>query len=270
MLSVLKHPAFYGALSTVGVVIFAYFLGAAEIAEGQTRFDAFMNAPANEVGDTLAGFAGTLAFVWIIVTVWLQALELKAQREELRLTRSEMEEQRKATQDMARSMQAQAAIFEGEQRERNEDRAQLEFESLLSNIRKWVMDRKQDDDFFRWAFDLNTYFDLGDAYNDRIGQYTKYDAVTNDDQFFELLNSGIQGRIYSKGNDEKNLFNGSVQTEGLLDIRARLIELVAYGERLSRAQLFRLDTLRLEATIEILDEVISNPTAYCANREDTK
>jgi hypothetical protein len=35
------------------------------------------------MGDTLAGFAGSLAFIWIVVTVWLQSSELAEQREQI-------------------------------------------------------------------------------------------------------------------------------------------------------------------------------------------
>lgn len=48
-----------------------------------------ISAPFNEIGDTLAGFAGALAFVWLIVTVWVQSSELKlAHNESLRMARA--------------------------------------------------------------------------------------------------------------------------------------------------------------------------------------
>ncbi|GLO69003.1 hypothetical protein MACH17_05200 [Phaeobacter inhibens] len=67
----------------------------------QLRGWALIISPSNEIGDTFAGVAGVLAFLWIIVTVWLQSQELAAQRKELRLTRGEIKDQRQATQDMA-------------------------------------------------------------------------------------------------------------------------------------------------------------------------
>ena len=67
----------------------------------QLRGWALITSPPNEIGDTFAGVAGVLAFLWIIVTVWLQSQELAAQREELKLTRGEIKDQRQATQDMA-------------------------------------------------------------------------------------------------------------------------------------------------------------------------
>lgn len=99
------------------------------------RLKAFWYAPANEVGDTLAGIAGSLAFLWLIVTVTLQGKELSAQRYELRLTREEIRDQRKATQDMAVSMAAQAGIFEDEKRQRREAEAWDEAEEIVENIK---------------------------------------------------------------------------------------------------------------------------------------
>ena len=130
-------PVIWGWVLTGGVLLFGGVLGFIPTCDSagdcQSKFAAFWSAPPNEIGDTLAGFAGALAFVWIIVTVMLQSRELKAQREELRLTRSEMEEQRKATQDMARSMKAQAAVFEDEQLFRSEARAKEVFNQLIKS-----------------------------------------------------------------------------------------------------------------------------------------
>ncbi|MCP4824672.1 MAG: hypothetical protein GY892_11240 [Shimia sp.] len=88
-------------------------------------------APFNEVGDTLAGIAGVLAFIWLIATVLLQSIELGEQRKVLALQKEEMEEQRKATQDMARSMSAQAKVFEDEMKHRDQVSAREEFSELV-------------------------------------------------------------------------------------------------------------------------------------------
>ncbi|SHE97760.1 hypothetical protein SAMN05444273_103327 [Litoreibacter ascidiaceicola] len=61
----------------------------------QTNYEAFLKSPPNEKGDTLAGLAGSLAFLWIIVTVLMQGRELSYQREELERMRETQEEQTK-------------------------------------------------------------------------------------------------------------------------------------------------------------------------------
>lgn len=59
--------------------------------------------PMNEIGDSLAGFAGVLAFLWIIVTVLLQNRDLKLQYEEIK-------DMKRASESQARSLKS-AEIF---------------------------------------------------------------------------------------------------------------------------------------------------------------
>jgi hypothetical protein len=55
----------------------------------------------NQIGGFIAGFAGALAFVWLVAAYHLQGNELKLQREELKLQRASLdlqkEELRRAT-----------------------------------------------------------------------------------------------------------------------------------------------------------------------------
>ncbi|SMP02749.1 putative phage abortive infection protein [Shimia sagamensis] len=104
------NPLFIGIGSTklffAGIAVFA-LLPQRTDADWSWRIWSFLTAPPNEIGDTLAGVAGALAFLWIIVTVMLQSKELAAQREELRLTRIEMSEQKEATQELANTANRQ-------------------------------------------------------------------------------------------------------------------------------------------------------------------
>lgn len=90
-------------------------------------------APPNEVGDTLAGLAGVLAFVWLIATVLLQATELREQREEF-------EKMADAQSAQARVLEKQAVIFEDEQQQRDELRA----ERLLDRQLEWIVQKLED------------------------------------------------------------------------------------------------------------------------------
>ncbi|UWP92656.1 putative phage abortive infection protein [Aliiroseovarius crassostreae] len=74
-----------------------------------------IKSPPNEIGDTLAGIAGALAFLWIIVTVQLQSKELKAQRLELKLARKEYAKMAEAQRDQVSTLSEQkfeATFFE--------------------------------------------------------------------------------------------------------------------------------------------------------------
>lgn len=132
------NPVFWGSLASLIVVVAAVFLGFGETCaatgECQQRFSAFLSATPNEIGDTLAGFAGTLAFVWIIVTVLLQSRELAAQREELNLTRREFQKMAEAQAEQVSILKAQATIFEGEQKQRDETRAENLLNEKLQSL----------------------------------------------------------------------------------------------------------------------------------------
>ncbi|MEX0308289.1 MAG: putative phage abortive infection protein [Ruegeria sp.] len=93
-----QTPFIVGALlSAVVFGVFAYFLSVGEVCNWagacETKWQYLQSASPNEIGDTLAGFAGTLAFIWIVVTVWLQAEELQEQRLEFATMNSTMSEQ---------------------------------------------------------------------------------------------------------------------------------------------------------------------------------
>lgn len=100
----------------------------------RTKAKYLLYSPPNEIGDTLAGFAGALAFVWLIATVWLQSQELAAQRKEIA-------DQSKATQDMAKSMQAQFGLLDQERLERTISLRDREMGELLKGLR-WQFSHK--------------------------------------------------------------------------------------------------------------------------------
>lgn len=111
-----KHPVSWGAIATLAVVVFAAYVSMSPYCPGgrdcPTKLSVFLSSRPNEIGDTLAGFAGALAFVWIVVTVWLQSQELAAQRRELRETRLEVGAQRVANEKMAAALSSQATVEE--------------------------------------------------------------------------------------------------------------------------------------------------------------
>ncbi len=59
----------------------------------KTNYEIFLQSPPNEKGDVLAGLAGSLAFLWIIITVLQQSQELRLQRTELRGTKEALSQQ---------------------------------------------------------------------------------------------------------------------------------------------------------------------------------
>ncbi|MDO6521957.1 hypothetical protein Q4578_10175 [Shimia thalassica] len=120
-----------GVWSTVAVLMVVFLVSGFEHCSlpdnCSNKVVGLLKAPANEVGDALAGIAGALAFLWIIVTVMMQSKELASQREELRLTRRE-------SKKMAAALEAQAEIFRDEQRQRKEDRLRAFIDEQLKLV----------------------------------------------------------------------------------------------------------------------------------------
>jgi hypothetical protein len=92
----IRNPLAWGLLSTVAIAISVLVLAVGPIGCSgcESRLNQFLNSRPNEMGDSLAGIAGTLAFTWIIVTVALQSIELKEQRLELHNTNEHLSSQR--------------------------------------------------------------------------------------------------------------------------------------------------------------------------------
>ena len=58
---------------------------------GFSRWDQASALKLNEIGDFLAGTFSPIAFLWLVVAVFLQKAELESQREELRQSRMALE-----------------------------------------------------------------------------------------------------------------------------------------------------------------------------------
>jgi hypothetical protein len=137
------EPTTWGWLITFGIVgcfLWLFFrhtcrpsmIIEAEVCEPKWRY--LLQAPPNEIGDTVAGIAGSLAFVWIVIAVFLQSRELGAQREELAMTRDELKGIKEAQQLQLGVLQSQADIFRDEQRQRTESRAEQYLNQLLVTL----------------------------------------------------------------------------------------------------------------------------------------
>lgn len=130
----LKSPILWGGVITLVFILFVGWLAVQDVCTltetkiCQTKFQKFLSSPPNEIGDTLAGLAGSLAFLWIIVTVALQSQELKAQREVLQAQKNELKLNRIESAKMVQAMERQALIFEDELQDRVYNRAKASLE----------------------------------------------------------------------------------------------------------------------------------------------
>lgn len=227
-----------------------------------SKYEQFLRLKPSEMGDTIAGLFSGLAFIWIIVTVFMQSRELREQRNEIR-------HQRVATQAMARAMTSQARIFESEQRQRGEDRYQLEFEAQLSNTKKLVLEISSYDGFVEWLFDLRDHANFG-GMGVTTKRWNTYDSVENDDQFFDQLNKSVTESAFPTSSRSARAYEGNCDIENLEMICNQLEVLVDFETRLSVAQKTRIDTLRLQDTLEVLVEVIAEPKQYLKPNQEAE
>lgn len=142
-----------GLAITIAFLIFIFlffFINVqTDLDEPHSKYKAFLFSKPNEIGDTLAGFAGALAFLWLVVTVMLQSKELKAQREELVLARKEYAR-------MASAQERQEGISRASLDELSRQYAALsadqELEELISAIVQDI-----------YSFELSWIFEGGDG-----------------------------------------------------------------------------------------------------------
>ena len=112
----INNPILYGLVGTILVFgIYGFLATSRSCQKGvcQSNFRHFLASSPNEIGDTLAGIAGILAFLWIIVTVFLQSKELK-------LAREEYEKMADAQTGQLDLLKKQGEIFKQEQQQREQ------------------------------------------------------------------------------------------------------------------------------------------------------
>lgn len=259
-------PVVWGCfVTTVVVAVFLYaMLGlpvSSEQISASDKWTYLKSASPNEIGDTLAGFAGSLAFVWLIVTVWIQSKELRAQREELCLTREEFHRMADAQNDQVKLLEAQGQIFEDEQKQRKEDRARLLLEEKLSG----------------WRNQVHYTHELGWKLTDEEGRRSDLVFIMNNGQF-ELFDRSEKMEALSTSEYSRRQFaylqesarsliryyeSGRLKecpsVSNAVVLCRSLKSIVRLQENLSDDQVERLNNMGLESMAAILSDLIEQP-----------
>lgn len=208
----------------------------------QLRGWALITSPPNEIGDTFAGIAGVLAFLWIIITVWLQSQELAAQRKELAATRSELKLAREAQEQQVAVMKEQAEVFRDEQAQRREHRAKELLERRLEHI-KAIMKR---------GSDLHLNFSLrknGKSQPERVNLSSGLTSESNTDVFLSrVIERFLQASRHWRGQVANGWeFTSRTFEESRFDKMAELLaQVVADSVNLSEAEQERLQAMQLD------------------------
>jgi len=128
----ITQPFNFGATATI--LYLGTFIVEALVYGGSGKW--VVDKELNSLGDFLAGLFAPVAFLWLIVTVFLQ-------KQELSLTRNEMIEQRKATQKQANEAEAHKKFIE-QQTNIMKQQAELAATTYAKDRKLQLFDRRMD------------------------------------------------------------------------------------------------------------------------------
>jgi len=128
-----RGPFLFGIFLTIAIIVFGvislhHWPPCNEIGPCISNWQKLKyHSEPNQIGDLLAGFASALAFAWIVVTVLLQAIELREQREQF-------EKMATAQEKQVELLVTQGKIFEKEQLERQQEGTRKLVEEYISGF----------------------------------------------------------------------------------------------------------------------------------------
>ncbi len=239
-----NSPVFWGVILSTVLLLFVGWLAFQIGEEGSYNWQGFISSSPNEIGDTLAGLFASLAFIWIVVTVFLQSFELKEQRLVLNAQREEFAVMAEAQRAQVVAMQNQAKVFEDERLQRSQDRAKEHLDELIASVRvalvqcglTWVFDLDGPRPF---RLELYPFSPGGHMNADDISFFTSYLSAF-DSNFPKLLRN--TQRKYRAPEKER--------LEVVQDLVDRILSIKG---GLSVAQLERLKRLKIEEIGEEID-----------------
>lgn len=273
----LNNPILWGAvISTVFFLCMLFLAQRSDCSvtdqgakECLSKWGQFLASSPNELGDTLAGLAGAMAFLWIIVTVWLQSHELSEQRHELQLTRQELQLTRKESTKMAASMEAQTNVFLEEQKQRIEARSDATVSAVIEEILylatkdglgnpKWERVQPESEIF------------MGEP-SFRSLDFFPGDSLEIDFQFYRVFQVSLRYSISDIKNEIEieRIMSFPARPPELLDARHRLFTIIAEQSKCSAAMRSRLRKIKLTEAYELLDSFIRDEDFWSSSEVTT-
>lgn len=213
----------------------------------------FLDAAPNEIGDSIAGVFATLAFVWIVVTVFLQSAELTEQRRELSLTREELLLARVAQEKQLEVMQRQADIFENEQQQRTWENSKRTLDTLIDAIAIRIEKEGSLKDNFTFRPRSEREFRRALPFSNVKGS-TSEDTVRTARDSLRLF----QERLFEQGAPQfSNLVRKSAHHMYYRMIKMDIDYALSLKPRLSEDQEIRLHVLELAGSADVLEAILN-------------
>jgi hypothetical protein len=190
---------------------------------------------ANELGDFLAGAFAPVAFLWLVMAVFLQRSELGLQRKELKEARAVATKGAEAANSQAKAAEAQAKLLEG----------QYQLEILQEKIRGLAMYLQENVGIFStdggWENQFTSHYDL----HERLTNSTEHDLIVS--KFGALMSSECDGFIERSRGDKfqhpeglttvKDLIDSAIRTaekENLAKVRANAVGLYDFQKAMKK------------------------------------
>lgn len=215
-----------------------------------SKWQYLLQAPPNEIGDTLAGVAGSLAFIWVVVAVLFQATELREQREEF-------ERMADAQSAQAISLRVQAQLFKDEQRQRKEQEAcELLEEASKQLVRCFY---EADLDHLSWWKGKRAADVLGEKFLEH--GYVKGSGKDEGDRILALLTELFGNAVVKlRRVDQKGELHGKPDLpQALAQLRRYLQLIVECQDGLPPAKAEGLREFQMDQASKYLDALLTEP-----------
>lgn len=247
-------PWIVGTFLTLLIGCFAYvsawlpacYETSAAVINCPTKWFYLKQSTPNELGDTLAGFAGALAFIWIIVTVAMQAMELSEQRKEFK----KMADAQTKQVDL---LIQQGEIFAEEQRQRKE----LETAELFLEICEDVFEFCRSLGYVRWFSDrpnsVESKINLEVEFDDSWGWEQKFDSLIHQYDSVDKLKWRCE---------DASLEPDISKPEYIVKLLESLGRVQELAPSLSEAMLHRYNRIDIISLVAHVQELDTNPVFW--------
>lgn len=259
-------PILVGILLTIILLSFITYLASINrctlldtgVLECRRNLQWFLDAAPNEIGDTIAGIFATLAFVWIVVTVFLQSSELAEQREELRLTRLEFEKMSIAQGKQVEALTSQTELLKDERMLRNEESARSLLEELLRSLAPRLNQLSAGSILYRRQTSPSSSEPIRERFYSGI-PYSEPEDMESLDMYTTRCISYVDG-IFSQIGSRYSETDYSLEFHGFSlgvidELKAEVSKICELSPELSNAQRERLRRLRITRLNEILTDI---------------
>lgn len=259
----------WGAMAvTAGFAVWVYMLANEVTVQDPyraTRWEHFLHGRPNELGDTLAGFVGSLTLIWVIASVIQQSKELKAQREEFEIMAAAMSKQASVVDEQIKSLK-----YENQKREKEkiDNRLEVFSKELSALIGLLTTDKSARQSQAIWIVSPGEVFDgqaprLGRDRSQRL--FSQIDQSSKSDK--SILNAAMmivrRAATLKHMKQQGKIKEGPSTKEQLVNVKVVLEKIHDLTKEETQESLGHL-SFPVQDAIEALNDIINDPSYLVA------